>query len=330
MLPTAELDDRNNTQGQHEIILGDWDISDRDMEIFKALYDDEILYQDGLLGRLFDGIEELGLMENTLIVITADHGEEFGELDHRVGHQLALPDTLLHVPLIMRFPSQLPAGKRISNLASTIDIYPTILAVIEAEHGLGKPEPTAEVRSIEGVSLLPTIQDDIPVRDMIMAHYFNPTSYLTGFKEWDATFPDGDMVDEVSRTMRSIDVLRSADQKLFLFGDGQRAFINLSDDPQELGSAAQTIPEGMEERAAFFEERFQRQITSHESAREILVGQLAWFRRNVKWHNTKVNTDADNVTSLEQTGYVGEGEATDGTESSEPLTLPPILDLPKD
>jgi len=324
-----ELDLRNNTQGQHEIILGDWDISDRDMEIFKSLYDDEILYQDGLLGRLFDGIEELGLMENTLIVITADHGEEFGELDHRVGHQLALPDTLLHVPLIMRFPSQLPAGKRISNLASTIDIYPTILEVIEAEHGQGKPSPTAEVLSIEGVSLLPTIQDDIPVRDMIMAHYFNPTSYLTGFQEWDASYPDGDMVDEVSRTMRSINVLRSANQKLFLFGDGQRAFINLSDDPQELGSAAETIPEGMEERAAFFEERFHRQLASHESAREILVGQLAWFRRNVKWHNTKVNTGAQDGQGVEALGYVGSTDS-DGTESSEPLTLPPILDLLKD
>ena len=322
------LDERNNTQGQHEIILGDWDISDRDMEIFKSLYDDEILYQDGLLGRLFSGIEELGLMEDTLIVVTADHGEEFGELDHRVGHQLALTDTLLHVPLIMRFPSQLPAGKRISAMASTIDIFPTILDVIETENGFGPPQATAEILSIEGVSQLPTIQDDIPVRDMILAHYFNPTSYLTGFKEWDSRYQDGDMVEEVSRTMRSIDVLRTADQKLFLFGDGRRAFIQLHDDPQELGSAMHTIPEGMEERAAFFEERLLRQLTSYETAREILVGQLAWFRRNVKWHNEKVNTGAQSAQDLEGMGYVG-STSTDGTESENPLTLPPILNLPR-
>ena len=323
-----KLDERNNTQGQHEIILGDWDISDRDMEIFKSLYDAEILYQDGLLGRLLDGIEELGLMEDTLIVITADHGEEFGELDHRVGHQLALADTLLHVPLIMRFPSQLPAGKRVASMASTIDIFPTILDVIETENGQGPPEPTAEVLSIEGVSQLPTIQEDILVRDMIMAHYFNPTSYLTGFKEWDTAYPDGDMVDEVSRTMRSISVIRTATQKLFLFGDGQRAFIDLQEDPQELGSALQTIPEGLEDRAAFFEERFFRQLTSHESAREILVGQLAWFRRNVKWHNEKVNTGAQGSQGVEALGYVGSTDS-DGTESEDPLTLPQILDLPK-
>lgn len=323
-----KLDDRNNTQGQHEIILGNWDISDRDMEIFKALYDAEILYQDGLLGRLFSGIEELGLMEDTLIVITADHGEEFGELDHRVGHQLALVDTLLHVPLIMRFPSQLPAGKRVSAMASTIDIFPTILDVIETENGQGPPQATPEILSIEGVSQLPTIQDDIPVRDMIMAHYFNPTSYLTGFKEWDNRYPDGDMVDEVARTMRSINVLRTADHKLFMFGDGQRAFIQLHEDPQELGSSQQTIPEGLEELAAFFEERYQRQLTSHESAREILVGQLAWFRRNVKWHNEKVNTGAQGGQGIESLGYVGATDS-DGTESEVPLTLPPILNLPK-
>jgi len=323
-----ELDARNNTQGQHEIILGDWDISDRDMEIFKSLYDDEILYQDGLIGRLLDGIEELGLMEDTLIVITADHGEEFGELDHRVGHQLALADTLLHVPLIMRYPSQLPAGRRVESLASTIDIFPTILDVIENAHGQGPPAPTVELLSIEGVSQLPAMQDGIPVRDIVMAHYFNPTSYLTGFDEWNTDYPDGGMREEVSRTMRSIDVLRSADHKLYIFGDGQRAFINLADDPQELGSIAQTIPENMEERAAFFEERFWRQLASYESAREILVGQLSWHRRNVKWHNAKVNTDASSVTSLEQTGYVGSTDS-DGTEAKEPLTLPPVLDLPK-
>ncbi|MGB0953634.1 MAG: sulfatase-like hydrolase/transferase [Planctomycetota bacterium] len=323
---THALTPRNNTEGQHQIILGDWDITDREMEIFKSLYDDEILYQDMLLGRLFDSLEELELMEDTLIVITADHGEEFGELAHRVGHQLALTDRLLHVPLIMRYPKQLPAGKRMRTIASTIDIYPTILDVVETAQQLTDDERpfSPDLMSIEGVSQLPAILEDALVRDMIMAHYFNPTSYLAGFDQWDNTRPDGGLIPKVSRTMRSIDVIRTLDEKLYVFGDGQRAFINLQQDPVEQGSEDQSIPEGSEERARFFEERWQRQVTSYESARELLVGQLAWFRRNVKWHNVGVNVDAASSQNMEAMGYVGSGGG-DATESEEPLTLPPIL-----
>lgn len=323
---THALTPRNNTEGQHQIILGDWDITDREMEIFKSLYDDEILYQDGLLGRLFDSLEELELMEDTLIVITADHGEEFGELAHRVGHQLALTDRLLHVPMIMRYPKMLPAGKRIRSIASTIDIYPTILDVVETAQGLDdESRPSSpDLMAIEGVSQLPVIVEDAQVRDMIMAHYYNPTSYLAGFDQWDNTRPDGGLIEEVSRTMRSIDVIRTLDEKLYIFGDGQRAFIDLQTDPVEHGSEAQSVPEGMESRARFFEDRWQRQMTSYEVARELLVGQLAWFRRNVKWHNVGVNLDATSQ-GMEAMGYVGSGGG-DATEAEEALTLPPFLE----
>lgn len=324
---THALTPRNNTEGQHQIILGDWDITDREMEIFKSLYDDEILYQDMLLGRLFDSLEELELMEDTLIIITADHGEEFGELAHRVGHQLALTDRLLHVPLIFRYPKMLPAGKRMRSIASTIDIYPTILDVVETAQELTPEERplSPDLMAIEGVSQLPAILEDALVRDMIMAHYFNPSSYLAGFEQWDNTRPDGGLIPKVSRTMRSIKVLRTLNEKLYVFGDGQRAFIDLQEDPVEQGSEDQTIPVGKEARAHFFEERLQRQLTSYQSARELLVGQLAWFRRNVKWHNVGVNVDAATSQDMEAMGYVGSGSG-DATEAEEALTLRPILE----
>ncbi len=318
------LTPRNNTEGQHEIIVGDWDITPREMEIFKSLYDDEILYQDGLLGRLFDNLHEQGLMENTLVVVTADHGEEFGELSHRIGHQLSLADNLLHVPLIMRFPELLPAGKRVQSMTSLTDVYPTILDIVEHAQQV-EPWRTPDLLAIEGVSQLPAMQKDIKVRDMILAHYFNPTSYLTGFTQWDPQYVDGGLREEVARTMRSIDVIRTENEKLYVFGDGERAFIDLDQDPQELGSEAQTIPAGKEPRARQFEQRMQRQLTSYERAREILVGQLAWFRRNVKWHNSAVNEQAS-TQNLENLGYVGSSSA-DGTETEEALTLPPLLEL---
>ncbi|MHC4824035.1 MAG: sulfatase [Planctomycetota bacterium] len=314
---------RNTNKEQREITTGEWDITEREMEIFKSLYDAEILYQDGLLGRLFDGLSEQGLMEDTVIVITADHGEEFGELNHRVGHQMALTDRLLHVPLIMRFPDLLPAGKRISTMASTIDIYPTLLDIVEQAQDLEGPRVTNEILAIEGVSQLPAIQDGVKVRDMIMAHSFNPTPHLMVYEQWDPEYADGGMPDYLSKLMRTIDVLRTEDEKLYMYGDGKRAFIDLVGDPVEFGSELDLVKPEDAQRAQMFEDRFDQQITSYQMAHERLVGRLFKFRSLGNDHTGGFNLSKQ---SLEAIGYVGD-DLGESTELAEPITLPPLLEF---
>lgn len=92
-------------------------------------YDSEIAFADAQIERVFAKLRELGLFENTLIVFVSDHGEEFrehGGIDH--GHSLY--DELLHVPLIFRFPSRLPKGKRIGAQVRLVDILPTVFDVV--------------------------------------------------------------------------------------------------------------------------------------------------------------------------------------------------------
>jgi len=99
----------------------------------KNLYDGEIAYTDYALGRLFLTLREKNLLDKTLLVITADHGEGLGEHEEKT-HAIFLYDTTLHVPLIMRYPKAIPAGLVIQDTASTIDIMPTIMDILNIKN----------------------------------------------------------------------------------------------------------------------------------------------------------------------------------------------------
>jgi arylsulfatase A-like enzyme len=108
-----------------------------EMRLQKANYDRELAYMDTELERLFARLAEKGLMEDTLVVFTSDHGESLWEHDIMLIHY-GLYDPAISIPLIIRAPGKLPEGKRVSGLASQVDIMPTILelAGIDAPEGL--------------------------------------------------------------------------------------------------------------------------------------------------------------------------------------------------
>lgn len=124
------------------------DTSDR--PLLEAFYDSGLARLDAELGRLLSGLEELGLDQNTVVVITSDHGENLLEANRPVGH-LDLYDSNLRVPLIIAWPQGRSAGRgagrRVAQQVRATDVLPTILA------SLGLPLPDA----IDGVSLLPLV-----------------------------------------------------------------------------------------------------------------------------------------------------------------------------
>jgi arylsulfatase A-like enzyme len=104
----------------------------RDIEFPKAQYDAEIAYMDCCLQHLFQRLKELDLTPRTLLVVTADHGEDLGE--HRIwfDHH-GLYDTNLHVPLVFSMPGTIPAGKRLPGIVRLADIVPTVLELLEVK-----------------------------------------------------------------------------------------------------------------------------------------------------------------------------------------------------
>ena len=91
-------------------------------------YDGAIAYIDRHLGILFDSLAARGVLDNTLVIVTADHGEHFGERGLR-SHGNSLYMSLLHVPLVMRLPGRVPSGRRIASVVSLRDIPATVLTL---------------------------------------------------------------------------------------------------------------------------------------------------------------------------------------------------------
>ncbi len=82
-----------------------------DFDMLSALYDGEISYLDHYMKDLFDQLRALGILDRTIVIISSDHGENLGE-NKKMGHVFSVDDRLLHVPLIIRYPQKVPAGKR--------------------------------------------------------------------------------------------------------------------------------------------------------------------------------------------------------------------------
>lgn len=102
-------------------------------------YDREIRYLDDELGRLFDHLKRSGLYERALIVVIADHGEQFREHGH-MHHGHALHNEELHVPFFVRDPlSDRPAGV-VEQVVSTVDLFPTILGQLGAAPPAGQAD----------------------------------------------------------------------------------------------------------------------------------------------------------------------------------------------
>jgi arylsulfatase A-like enzyme len=89
-------------------------------------YDSEIRYVDHHIGELLKTIDDLQLRENTLVVLTSDHGESLGEHDY-VGHGRHLFENIVRVPLIFRLPGKIPPGKVVDTPVSLIDLAPTVI-----------------------------------------------------------------------------------------------------------------------------------------------------------------------------------------------------------
>ncbi len=131
------------------------------------LYDAELRANDEAFGKLLALLKQLGLYESTLIVVTADHGEEFGEQGAwRHGH--TLNQGLLHVPLIVKLAGRAPAARRVTTPVSSVDLLPTLLDLA------GLPLPAG----VEGHSLRDLLEGRAAEARTIFAEQLSPKEVL--------------------------------------------------------------------------------------------------------------------------------------------------------
>ena len=113
-----------------EINSGRRSIDSADLEHIKNAYDAEIRSMDDAFERLLVYLKERGLYDDTIIVLTSDHGEEFGEHGGVGRHFYTLYDELLKVPFILKMPGSQLAGTVVKDQVRGIDIMPTLLDLV--------------------------------------------------------------------------------------------------------------------------------------------------------------------------------------------------------
>ncbi len=181
------------------------------MQVYVDRYDDEITYIDSKIKELFETFDELGLWQNTLVILTSDHGEEF--LDHgNAEHGHSMYQELVHIPLVIFFPDGRGKGKKIDHPVDLLDLAPTIYEYLGIE-----PE-----ERLEGVSLLPLVGGELESYTSKKKEYFGQV--LPQRPDW---------------KIREVYVTQSGDFKLIQSIEGEPDFTrkyelyNLKNDPGE-------------------------------------------------------------------------------------------------
>ena len=124
-------------------------ITDKDYVI--AQYDGAIAYMDACIQAIFNALEARGVLDNTIIIFNGDHGETLYDHECWFDHH-GLYDVTLHVPLIIRYPRAVPAGKRVSGFNQHKDLVPTILELAAIQTDI----------QFDGRSLMPMVEGEVP------------------------------------------------------------------------------------------------------------------------------------------------------------------------
>lgn len=133
----------------------------RDLQHLIALYDGEIRYTDDAINALLEGLKKRGLDQNTMIIITSDHGEEFLEHGGRA-HLAQCWNETVKVPLLIRVPWFNHGKREVDDLANHVDFFPTILDVLGIEE---------ELPQVDGISLRPALEFGKPLPNRnVFAH----------------------------------------------------------------------------------------------------------------------------------------------------------------
>ena len=137
--------------------------TERDLAWLKALYWGEVTYHDEHMGRFLAELETMGALDDTVLIVTNDHGEELGE-HGRYGHGHSLYEELLRAPMLVHYPPMFPAQVR-PEVVENVDVAPTIVDLL----GL-KP-----MQKADGTSLLPLIAGEAVQRP-----YYALSEFLSG------------------------------------------------------------------------------------------------------------------------------------------------------
>jgi arylsulfatase A-like enzyme len=208
---------RRVNQNPWRYVVGAKTMDDDDFAILRGLYDGEISYVDHRIGELYGLLRDRGILDSTVLVFTSDHGENLGE--HRLmDHQYCLYDTLLRVPLVIRYPNEFEPGRRVSEQVRMVDLFPTLLRLA----GIGEDGAWSQA---QGEPLFPADVRGGAERFAI-AEYLEPQPPVAVLSK---QYPQCNTA-RYDRTLRAI---RTSHHKFIWASDGKHELYDLRVDPHE-------------------------------------------------------------------------------------------------
>ncbi|GAB3021889.1 sulfatase family protein [Natronobiforma cellulositropha] len=210
---TPEEVDRIN-QDPWEYIAGHSELTDRELNILLQLYKGELAYVDELVGGIYRTLRECDLLEDTCLIVVGDHGENIG--DHNLmDHQYCLYDTLLNVPLFVRYPEVFQSGTTVDELVEVRDLYPTLLDLAGIE-----------LPSTETISTQSFLREEY--REYVIGEYRAPQPSMESMDAHLGELPE--TIRRYDRTLRSI---RDGRWKTIEGSDGSAQLYDVVADPTE-------------------------------------------------------------------------------------------------
>jgi len=200
--------------------LNEEEMSPLDFAMLGRMYDGAIAYLDHMLFQLYTFLERQGLVASTLIIITADHGDNLGE-HGLLFHRWCLYDTLVKVPLFIKLPKDVQGGGggREEGLVQNVDIFPTIVDMLEGK--VSHPDHEQLLAQLQGNSLLSerirNRPDDLAVSELLKPFGPDALPYR----------------DQLVKFDRKLLALRTKERKFIHSSEGDHELYELESDPGE-------------------------------------------------------------------------------------------------
>jgi arylsulfatase A-like enzyme len=230
-------------------ILGRSDLTADDLAVLSDLYDGEIAYVDRRVGEVIETMRELDLLDHTIVAVVGDHGENLGE-HGMLDHKMSVDATLLHVPLLLRYPPRVAAGAHVAARVQSHDLFPTILRLA----GIDALPPGVEAVPLPGAGIPGAGR--APGAPIVGEFAGPPVEFLDSMRE---AFPGADL----TRFDRTLVAWHRDGFTLHWGSDGRHTLYRDADDPGETRDLAAAEPERVKAMAADVEGWLKRPARRH-------------------------------------------------------------------
>lgn len=194
--------------------LGKIFFNQHELQHLNELYDAEILYVDYWIGKMIDELKKRDLWNNTIFIVTSDHGENIG--DHgMMDHIFCLYESTIKIPLIIHYPQLFPCNSEDYNIVQLTDIFPTLLKIVGID---------TKKYYYQGCDLL---ERNLKEEKIGFYEYYYPKQVIEYFREPDR---ENARLKKYKRRLRAV-IMNNL--KLIWGSDGNHELYDLAKDPDE-------------------------------------------------------------------------------------------------